>query len=109
MARPAPPPPSGSGSGSGADPALRARKLRDMTMLLPIVGTVLFLPPAVRIVALDGMILGVPVAVAYVFAVWALLIAAARPLGRRLRHEMDDGPGGAATHGETAGADGEAR
>lgn len=63
-----------------------------MLVLLPLLGTVLLLPPAVRVVAFDAAVFGVPVAVAYVFTVWAALILAARALSRPLRD--DAGPSG---------------
>ena len=76
-----------------ADPALRSRRLRDAAGLLPLIGAVLFLPPAARAVALDATVLGVPVAVAYIFAVWAALIFVARVVSRPLRDDDARPPG----------------
>ncbi|MEM1344807.1 MAG: hypothetical protein AAGI34_09540 [Pseudomonadota bacterium] len=69
--------------GQGAR-AVRARKARDAGLLLPLAGLVLLMPPVARLFAVDAWIGGVPLVVAYVFAVWAGLIAAAYLLGRRL-------------------------
>lgn len=69
---------------AAADPAGGARKARDAAMALPIVGTILFLPPVAQIFAVEGRVLGVPVAVFYLFAVWGCLIAGAWWAGGRL-------------------------
>ncbi|MEO1601539.1 MAG: hypothetical protein AAFU49_13920 [Pseudomonadota bacterium] len=59
------------------------RKTRDASLILPLAGMVALMPPAGQILAIDGTVFGVPVVVAYVFAVWALLILLARRLALR--------------------------
>lgn len=68
-----------------ADPALVHRKLHDASILLPIAGLILLLPPVASIFAIDATVFGLPLSAAYVFGVWALLIVGARSVGRRLR------------------------
>ncbi len=75
--------PPGPGE-STPDAQLRARKLRDGALFLPLVGLVLLMPPVADLFAVDRRILGVPVVVAYVFAVWAGLILLALRLAARL-------------------------
>ena len=67
-----------------ADRAMRARKLRDAAILLPLAGLVLIMPPVASVFALPARLGGVPLVVAYIFIVWAALIVAARVIGRRL-------------------------
>ena len=66
----------------------RARKARDAAIILPLTGAVLLLPPVAWIFAQESAVFGIPLPVAYVFAVWAGLILAARALGRRLPPEQ---------------------
>jgi len=80
--------------------AVRERMRREAAAVLPVLGTVLLMPPVVDLVAVEGRILGVPVPVAYLTAVWAGLILGAallsRPLGRagEEAEPPGDGPGG---------------
>ncbi|HUF57031.1 MAG TPA: hypothetical protein VMM55_10785 [Thermohalobaculum sp.] len=69
---------------SRADRALRARRLREVAILLPVAGLVLTMPPVANVFALPVRLGGVPLVVAYIFVVWAALILAARAIGRRL-------------------------
>ncbi len=69
---------------SRADRALRARRLREVAVLLPLGGIVLTMPPMASVFALPVRLGGVPLVVGYIFLVWALLILAARAIGRRL-------------------------
>ena len=66
------------------EPSPPDRKARDAALILPLAGAVALLPPVAWVVVVDGRILGVPVVVAYVFAVWAALILAAWRLAGRL-------------------------
>lgn len=72
-----------------AEPPLSDRKTRDRAMVLPAVGLILLMPPIAGIFLLDGRIGGVPVALAYLFLVWAGLIAGAAALAGRLRADLD--------------------
>jgi len=68
-----------------ADQDLRHRKTRDRALILPLVGLILLTPPVAGVFQLDAKIAGVPFTAIYLFAVWALLIAGAAALSRRLR------------------------
>lgn len=69
------------------------RKARDRAMILPLVGLILLAPPVGEIFLLDAKIAGVPFTLVYVFAVWALVIAGAAMLARRLRAGVDGAAG----------------
>ncbi|MEO1273938.1 MAG: hypothetical protein AAFV96_00670 [Pseudomonadota bacterium] len=60
------------------------RRQRDAAMALPFLGVLLLASPLLFVVAVDRSILGMPLIVAYIFVAWALLIAAARFVGRRI-------------------------
>jgi Fe2+ transport system protein B len=66
------------------EPPLRHNKARDRAMILPIVGVLLLVPPLAGIFQLDIKIAGVPFTLIYLFTVWAVLIAGAALLSRRL-------------------------
>lgn len=68
-----------------ADTAGRGRRLRDAALALPLIGGFLLTPPAILVFAGDRHILGVPLIVIYLFAVWAALILGAGLLAGRLR------------------------
>lgn len=70
---------------------LLRRKVRDRSIVLVLVGTVLLLPPVAGISLTDGSIGGIPAPLLYVFAVWAGLIAGAAALARTLL-ETEDSP-----------------
>lgn len=59
-------------------------KAATLAVLVPLLGAFLLLPPAVLLFASDLRVLGLPVIVLYLFAVWAALIAATFVVGRRL-------------------------
>ncbi len=59
-------------------------RLRDAAVLLPAIGTFLFLPPAITLFSGGGTLAGVPLIVIYLFGVWLALIAGAAFLARRL-------------------------
>ena len=64
---------------------LISRKIRDRSIVLLILGTVLLMPPVAGLALTDGSIAGIPVPLLYVFAVWMLLITGAAGLSRSLR------------------------
>lgn len=78
-----------AGHGPIPDHSLRSRKVQDGALLLPIVGMVLLMPPAVQVFAIEGTILGIPVPVAYVFGVWLALIVVAAFAATRLARLTD--------------------
>ena len=68
------------------------RKLRDRSLVLAIVGTVLLIPPVADIFLINGKLFGLPIPLLYVFIVWIGLIVAAARLARPLRDGDDPGP-----------------
>lgn len=82
-----------AGHGPIPDDSLRSRKVQDGALLLPIVGMVLLMPPAVQVFTIDGTIFGIPIPVAYVFGVWLALIVVAAFAATRLSR-LADPPGG---------------
>ncbi|RMF38483.1 MAG: hypothetical protein D6754_07440 [Alphaproteobacteria bacterium] len=70
--------------------AQRNRRDRDLTVLLPVFGALLFLPPIVRLFTGPVTLFGIPLIVLYIFSVWALLILLCLRLARRL-HLADPG------------------
>lgn len=59
------------------------QRWRDVATLLPVAATVLLLPPFILIFAAPTIVFGVPLIVAYVFGVWAVIIFASWLLARR--------------------------
>ena len=74
--------------GSRAEP----RRSREAALILPLTGLALFTPPLIGLFALDLSVIGAPLIVVYIFAVWAALIAAARTISRRLTAEDAESP-----------------
>ncbi len=68
-----------------SDPHLGQRKIRDRSIVLLLIGSVLLLPPVAGVSLIDIKLAGVPFALIYIFAVWALLIAGAALLARPLQ------------------------
>jgi hypothetical protein len=79
------------GANDRADQPLRHRKARDRALILPLAGLVLLIPPVAGVFHIDAKIAGVPFTLVYLFAVWALLIAGAAALSRRLRDGGEPG------------------
>ena len=71
-----------------AQKQLWQRKVRDRSVVILILGAVLLLPPVGSIALIDATLIGLPVPVIYVFAVWALLIGVAASLARSLDQDM---------------------
>ena len=80
-----------AGAKGRADQPLRHRKARDRALILPLAGLILLIPPVAWAFHLDARIAGVPFTLVYLFAVWALLIAGAAALSRRLRDGGEPG------------------
>ena len=70
-----------------ADRPLGVRKARDRALVLPLIGLILLLPPVASIVPTGVRVGGVPLVLAYIFLVWAGLIAVAAALSRGLAKE----------------------
>lgn len=71
------------------NPYLSHRKVRDQSIALVIVGTVLLIPPVAAISLIDGNVGGIPFPLLYVFVVWILLIAGAAAISRTLQSGDD--------------------
>jgi hypothetical protein len=67
------------------DEALRARRARDVALVLPLAGVVLLAPPVANLFLTDVTLFGAPLVVIYLFTVWGALIVCAQRLSRRLR------------------------
>jgi hypothetical protein len=76
---------------------LSRRKVRDRSIVLVLVGTVVLMPPVAGISLTDGNIGGIPVPLLYVFVVWSALIAGAATLGRPLL-DTEQSPSSTETH-----------
>ncbi|MGF1502530.1 MAG: hypothetical protein ACFBSD_12000 [Paracoccaceae bacterium] len=63
----------------------RARRLADRAAILPVLGTLLLMPPVAQAFAVEGRLFGVPIVILYVFVVWGALILLAARLAGRLR------------------------
>lgn len=68
-----------------ANRSFRTGRLRDMAILLPIVGIVVYLTPVLRIFTAQGTVFGVPLVFVFIYGGWVLLIVLSRILGHRLR------------------------
>lgn len=71
---------------------LSRRKIRDRSIALLIVGTVILMPPVIGISLTEGKIAGIPVPVLYVFVIWSALIAGAAALARPLLDTDESAP-----------------
>ena len=63
---------------------LLQRKVRDRSIALLLVGTVVLMPPVIGMSLIDGSVGGIPIPVLYVFVIWSALIGGAAALGRPL-------------------------
>ena len=68
----------------------RQRKTRDRALILTLVGLVLLMPPIAGVFQVPGRVFGVPLALVYLFIVWALLIAGAARLAPALLQTAED-------------------
>ncbi len=59
-------------------------RYRDLALILPLVGMLVFLTPLVRVAGSDVSVFGLPVAIVYIYGFWVLLILLTRRLARRL-------------------------
>jgi hypothetical protein len=82
-----------------ADLQMTRRKIRDRSVALLVVGTVLLMPPLVRISLIDETFFGLPFALVYLFSVWALLVVGSALLAKPLR-DSDKGINDNTTTGE---------
>ncbi len=76
---------------------LSRRKVRDRSIVLLLVGTVLLMPPVAGIILTEGSIGGIPLPLLYVFVVWSALIVGAAALGRALL-DTDESQSSTETH-----------
>lgn len=68
--------------------ALEQRRLRDRSAVLLLLGLILLMPPLAIVFHLEIKIAGIPFTLVYLFGIWAVLIAAAMRISRRM---TDDG------------------
>lgn len=79
------------------------RKLRDAAFVVPAFALLLLLPPFLNLFAIGGLLFGIPIEVAYIFAIWAALVVAAALLSRCLpRHAGVEPPPDPAASGPPA-------
>ena len=72
---------------------LRYRKIRDRSLVLVLVGTVLLMPPVAGIFQVNTSVGGIPAPMVFVFVIWALLILCAAVLSKTLNQDDDPGSG----------------
>ena len=65
-------------------------RVHDAARLLPILGTVLLMPPVITLFVADVSIGGVPLIVVYLFGTWLALIVCAAWLSHRLAASESD-------------------
>jgi hypothetical protein len=68
-------------------------RARDLARIVTLLGIRLLMPPAVTLFVTDARIGGMPLIVAYLFAVWLALIGCARLLAHRLEPQPDPSRG----------------
>ncbi len=76
---------AGSALAKGQERRISQRKIRDRSIALVLAGIVALMPPIAGVALIDAKLFGLPVALIYIFAVWALLIVGATMLARPLR------------------------
>lgn len=70
--------------------SLTARRLRDISVLLPLFGILIFMTPVMRVFATGSTVFGIPVAFLFLFGAWLGLILLARRLAVRLSGERGE-------------------
>lgn len=74
----------------------RASLVRARLIALLALGTVLLLPPLLVVFNRPVRVLGIPALYLYIFAAWALIIALAAAISRRISSDDQAGAGGEA-------------
>lgn len=69
------------------------RRIRDAALLLPLIGTLIFLPPYIRIFDQDATLGGVPILFIYIFLFWLIGIVLTALVARHLVHDDRDRKG----------------
>lgn len=70
--------------------AAAIRKSRDIAVVIPIVCTLLIMPPFVHIVSGGGSVFGIPPIVVYLFGIWILAIVLTAWNARRLSAPLEE-------------------
>src|SRR3546814_13046196 len=70
------------------------RRYRELALLLPLAGLVLFMPPYLRILSREEQLFGIPVLHFYIFAVWLIGIVLSAAISRGLVRYLETGDGG---------------
>jgi len=68
-----------------ANRSLKRRKLRDVTVVLPLLGIFLFLTPIPAVFVNGSQADGIPSIFLYIYGVWAILIIACAFLSKKLQ------------------------
>ena len=74
---------------AGAGGYRRARKIRDRSLVLLLIGMVLLMPPVAPLFHVDSKLFGLPATLIYLFALWAVLILGARLLAKPLQRTTE--------------------
>lgn len=67
-----------------------SRRWSDLSVIAPIFGFLLLIPPVIGLFVTQSTVFGAPVVVVYIFGVWLGLIALAAMLARKLSRQADD-------------------
>ncbi|MEL6233317.1 MAG: hypothetical protein AAFR46_02805 [Pseudomonadota bacterium] len=68
----------------------RARRRRELAVILPVLGAFLLVSPVIKVFAAPVALGGIPLIVLYIFGVWAFVIIATAALTRRNLHQASD-------------------
>lgn len=77
------------------------RRYRELALLLPLAGLILFMPPYLRILSREEQLFGIPVLHIYIFAVWFIGIVLSAAISHRLVRYLASGADD--NHRETGG------
>lgn len=72
-----------------ANRSLRAKRLRDIALMLPLAGVFLYLSPIPRIFSVDASVLGIPVIFLFIYGVWLGLIVLSARLAKKLSQDQE--------------------
>lgn len=68
----------------------RARRIRDLACIMPVVAVFLFLPPLILVFSAPVTVSGIPLIVVYLYGTWAVLVLAAFLVARGLARDDRD-------------------
>ncbi len=70
-----------------AEKAQQIRRRRDISLILPLLGILVFFSPLIRIADVGTGLFGIPPVIVYLFGFWLVIIWATRRLARRLNQD----------------------